>query len=56
MNFFRALETLLVIIHDIILTLVCDSSCEFDCTGPGNKACKACRHGYEMVDGECKGQ
>jgi len=32
----------------------CDQSCEFECSGPGNKACKACRNGYDMVDGECK--
>ena len=38
------------------LFTACHESCEFECNGPGNKACKACRNGYQMEDGECKGK
>jgi hypothetical protein len=35
---------------------VCDKSCQENCTGPGNKACLACKTGYEMTENEgCKG-
>ncbi|XP_028407866.1 cysteine-rich with EGF-like domain protein 2-B isoform X2 [Dendronephthya gigantea] len=33
----------------------CDKSCEENCTGPGNKACLACKTGYTMIENEgCK--
>ena len=46
---------LLVSFESIFFFEACHDSCEFECTGPGDKACHACRNGYEMVDGGCKG-
>lgn len=40
----------------ITFSLDCDRSCDENCTGPGNKACLACKIGYSLVADEgCKG-
>ena len=42
--------------NDVHFLTACDKSCEENCTGPGNKACLACKTGYEMIENEgCQG-